>query len=114
MENASRRLAKAAERVTIEGAAIILGVPARTVQSLAAAGTLPSAAKVGRRWTFDEAALRRWLTGQEAAEARRCRSEKPRRAATGAAASSGGASRSAARRSGGAYEQAMRRLRSGA
>lgn len=103
-------LARRPERVTIDGAVAILGVPARTVQALAAAGELPGSAKIGRRWTFDEAALRRWVAEKERET---CRSEMPRRTAIGAAMSCGGASRSAARNSDGAYEQAMRRLLSG-
>ncbi|MDF2809900.1 MAG: hypothetical protein K0S56_931 [Microvirga sp.] len=42
-------------------AAGILGISVRSVQSLAAKGELPGAAKVGGLWTFDETALRSWL-----------------------------------------------------
>jgi len=37
------------ERICIEDVAKILGIPARSVQAMAAAGKIPSAAKLGRR-----------------------------------------------------------------
>lgn len=49
------------ERVRAYEAAGVLGISVRTVQALAARGELPSAAKVGGLWTFDEKALRSWL-----------------------------------------------------
>jgi hypothetical protein len=43
------------ERGTIAEAVAIIGLPARTVQAMAAIGKIPSAAKLAgsRRWTFD-------------------------------------------------------------
>lgn len=49
------------ERVRAREAAAILGISTRTVQSLAAKGELPGAAKIGGLWTFDKKALRDWL-----------------------------------------------------
>jgi excisionase family DNA binding protein len=53
------------ERITAFEAALILGVPLRTVQALAAHGQLPTAARIGRRWTFNEAALRTFIRNRE-------------------------------------------------
>jgi excisionase family DNA binding protein len=53
------------ERIHSLGVAMILGVTVRKVQEMAARGELPSAARIGRRWTFNEAAIRRWLQQQE-------------------------------------------------
>lgn len=101
------------ERVDAGRAADVLGIPRRTVLDLAAKGTIP-AAKVGRRWTFSEVQLRDWLKKQE----ERCRDPgsggKPRNSATGGAMPSGRASRSMGRNSEDRYEQAMRKLLSGA
>ena len=63
-----------AERITREAAVLILGVPGRTVLHLAAMGRIPGAAKIGCRWTFNEAMLRAWIRSREdevAARARR-------------------------------------------
>lgn len=49
------------ERIRVEAASAILGVTPRCVQSLAARGELPSACKIGKIWTFEEAALRNWI-----------------------------------------------------
>ena len=55
------------ERGTIAEAVAIIGLPARTVQAMAAIGKIPSAAKLAgsRRWTFDLSALRRWIKHEE-------------------------------------------------
>lgn len=53
------------ERIKASEAALILGLPHRTVLGFAAQGRLPGAAKLGRSWTFDEAKLRAWVKGQE-------------------------------------------------
>lgn len=55
------------ERIQSHQARAILGVSLRSVQNLAAGGVLPSAAKYARDWTFDEAALRRYVTEREQA-----------------------------------------------
>lgn len=52
-------------RITADQAAMILGVPLRTVQQMAAAGCLPGAVKIGKRWTFDPAKLSAWLGENE-------------------------------------------------
>ena len=100
-----------AERVPIERASSILGVPPRTVQALAARGEIPAAAKIGRRWTFDLAALRGYVKFRESQS---CRSAEPRGIVIGGGIRSGGASRSRGARSGSAYEQTMLRLRKAA
>lgn len=53
------------ERITVEEASPILGLPARTIQQMAARGIIPGAAKFGRRWTFDERKLRAFIRGRE-------------------------------------------------
>lgn len=49
------------ERIRAHAVGGILGISARTVQSLAARGELPGAAKIGGVWTFDEKAIRDWV-----------------------------------------------------
>jgi hypothetical protein len=39
------------ERITIEDAQPLIGLPIRTVQAMAAKGEIPGAAKMRRRWT---------------------------------------------------------------
>ena len=53
------------ERIFAEQVAAIIGVPVRTAQVMAARGDLPSAAKIGRRWSFNEQAIRAWLEQKE-------------------------------------------------
>lgn len=53
------------ERIRVREVAAILGITARTVQAMAGRGALPSAVKVGRQWTFNEAAVRQWLVDEE-------------------------------------------------
>jgi excisionase family DNA binding protein len=53
------------ERIQPPVVASILGVTTKTVREMAERGDLPSAARIGRRWTFNEAAIRRWLQQQE-------------------------------------------------
>jgi excisionase family DNA binding protein len=55
------------ERIQTGRAKEILGISLRSVQNLAAKGELPSAAKCGRSWTFNEADLRRYVAEQEEA-----------------------------------------------
>jgi hypothetical protein len=59
------------ERIAIAEASAILGRPIRTVSDMAARGLLPTAAKIGSRWTFVEAALRQYVKDEEEATARR-------------------------------------------
>jgi excisionase family DNA binding protein len=75
------------ERICIEDVAKILGIPARSVQAMAAAGKIPSAAKLGRRWTFNERAVRTFLRNEEI----KCQNEKHRAVHIGAMASCGAA-----------------------
>jgi hypothetical protein len=61
------------ERIQSRAAKSILGIALRSVQSLAAQGKLPSAAQYKRNWTFEEAALRRFVAEQEQATQDRAR-----------------------------------------
>lgn len=53
--------ARKRERIRAIEASDILGVELRTVQAMAARGELPGAAKVGKLWTFDQKALKKFL-----------------------------------------------------
>ena len=55
------------ERIVSAKVASILGIPVQTVREMAALGQLPSAARLGRHWTFNEKVIRRWLGAREAA-----------------------------------------------
>ncbi|MGI3902682.1 MAG: tyrosine-type recombinase/integrase [Janthinobacterium lividum] len=98
-----------AERIGRQDAAAIMGLPERTVTLLARRKEIPGAAILGRRWTFDEVALRAWIRSKEDEVWQDHGS--PRRAATGAARRSGVASRSRASNTDEAYEQMMRSSR---
>ena len=102
------------ERVTLVETAAILGVPIRTVQRLANNRQLPTAAKIGRLWTFNEAAIRAWLVEQESIQPCQRIERKPQRAATGEVVHSGRASPSPERNTGSASRQVIRSLRAGA
>jgi hypothetical protein len=103
-----RKTAEAAERGTVEQASSILGLPVRTVQSRAARGELPGAAKFGRRWTFDLGKLRRLVREKE----RKTWQNGTRRAdVTGGAIPSGAGLRSMAATSDGRFTQVTQRLR---
>ncbi len=54
-------------RGTIEDVLPIIGLPRRTVQSMAAAGKIPGAVRLAgsRRWTFNLDLMRRWIERQE-------------------------------------------------
>lgn len=54
-------------RVKASAIAERLGITARTVANLAANGSLPSAAKIGKVWTFDPARIEQFIREQEAA-----------------------------------------------
>lgn len=75
------------ERIFVEDVSRILGLPSRTVQTMAVQGRLPSAAKVGRRWSFNENAVRALLKEEEA----RWQNEKLQKAPTGVMVSYGAA-----------------------
>ncbi|KAA0113530.1 DNA-binding protein [Methylobacterium sp. P1-11] len=102
------------ERVTIAEAAAILGVSLRVVQRLASKRQLPTAAKVGRLWTFNEAAIRAWLVEQESKPPCQQIERRPRRAATGEVAHSGRALPSPGRSTGSASRQVIQSLRAAA
>ena len=53
------------ERVGRQEAALILGVPERTVTLLARRGEIPGAAIIGRCWTFNEDRIRAWVLEKE-------------------------------------------------
>src|ERR1700674_1294785 len=53
------------ERLTIDDAVAILGLPVRTLQAMASRGRIPGAAKFGRRWTFDLRKLRQLVELRE-------------------------------------------------
>ena len=53
------------ERITIEVAQPLIGLPIRTVQAMAANGEIPGAAKMRRRWTFDRVKLEAWIVHKE-------------------------------------------------
>jgi hypothetical protein len=53
------------ERITIEAAQPLIGLPIRTVQAMAAKGEIPGAAKMRRRWTFDRVKLEGWIVQKE-------------------------------------------------
>lgn len=53
------------ERIRPADVARITGLSRRQVQAMALAGLLPSAAKLGSLWTFDERRIRAWLIDRE-------------------------------------------------
>lgn len=59
------------ERIQAPAAAAITGLSLWNIQRLAIRGEIPGAAKLGSRWTFNEAKLRRWITHREAEACRR-------------------------------------------
>lgn len=61
------------ERITSEDVQAITGLTLRTVQNLADRRIIPSAAKLGGRWMFDEQSVRRWIRLKEAEE---CEAQK--------------------------------------
>ena len=53
-------------RIQSPAAADMIGLSVRSVQDKAARGEIPSAAKVGARWTFDKDTLKQWMRQLEA------------------------------------------------
>ena len=53
------------ERIRTQRAAEITGLSIRGVQSMAARGDIPGAAKLGKVWTFNERKLRAWIKEKE-------------------------------------------------
>jgi hypothetical protein len=61
------------ERCLTDQAVSIVGVPARNLQDMAAQGKIPGAAKIGKRWTFDILALKRWTKTRKKEQDKRVR-----------------------------------------
>jgi excisionase family DNA binding protein len=64
--NAKQRTPEARQRIRASEVAQILGVGVRCVQKMAARGELPSAARIGKIWTFDKAKIEQFLADAEA------------------------------------------------
>ena len=96
-------------RCKIDGAVARLGVEARTVRDMAAAGQIPGAAKLRGSWTFDVALLDAFISEKERETC--LNSQRPRRAVTGVMAPSGGGYKPGAQTSGGHYAQTIQKLR---
>jgi hypothetical protein len=99
------------ERVNIERAGQILGLQPRTVQKMAQRAELPGAAKLGRRWTFNEDKLHTFVRHKERET---WRAQKHQPDVTGAKMSYGAAPRSKVAKSGGRYTQIIQQLRASA
>lgn len=61
-----RTLPDARQRIRSAEVAQLLGVGVRCVQKMAARGELPSAAQIGKLWTFDKAKIEQFLADAEA------------------------------------------------
>jgi excisionase family DNA binding protein len=99
------------ERVKIERAGQILGLQPRTVQKMAQRGELPGAAKLGRRWTFNEDKLRGFVRHKERET---WHAQKHQPDVTGVRTFSGAAPKSKAAKSDGRYTRIIQRLRDSA
>jgi hypothetical protein len=97
------------ERIFVEDVAAIIGVPLRTAQVMASRGELPSAVKIGKRWSFNELAIRGWLKQREI----ECQSDALHRTPIGAAPRSGRRSSLRATPIGSHFAQTIQRLREG-
>lgn len=53
------------ERILLPELARMTGKTPRALQAMAARGAIPSAAKIGRQWTFDRSRVRRWIASAE-------------------------------------------------
>ena len=53
------------ERVRTDRICAMTGLSKRQVQAMAAQGRIPSAAQLGKVWTFRESAVRRWIESRE-------------------------------------------------
>ena len=98
------------ERVGVDVAAAILGVPIRTAQALALRGDLPGCCKIGKKWTFNADELRAWVRRREAET---WRASERGRQSTSAGVSGGPASLSLDRNIDDRYAQIRKALRSG-
>lgn len=98
------------ERIDIDAALPILGLRSRrTVEAMAARGEIPSAAKFGRRWTFNLAALLAFVKERERETWER--NAKLLKAASGTKKASGARPWSTASESGGRSIQLIQQLR---
>jgi hypothetical protein len=88
-----------AERVGISEAALIAGIPKRTLQYFAASGGIPGAGKPKGRWTFDVEELRSW--------SRKLNRKTPCPISTSAGTRGGRVSRSLASNTDAAYAQLL-------
>jgi phage terminase Nu1 subunit (DNA packaging protein) len=88
------------ERIKSEAVAAITGYSIRQVQEMAALGKIPSAAKPGVEWTFNERAVRRWMRLKE-------QEIECRQTSTSAKVSGTRALRSTVRTNDKAYEQVL-------
>ena len=97
-----------AERVNVELAGQILGLHPRTVQKMAQRGEIPGAAKIGRRWTFNEDKLRGFVRYKERET---WHAQKHRQDVTGAKTFSGAAPKSKGAKFDGHYTRIIQQLR---
>jgi predicted DNA-binding transcriptional regulator AlpA len=54
------------ERIRVQQVVEITGLSVRQIQGMAARGQIPSAAQLGRLWTFREDSIRAWIADREA------------------------------------------------
>ena len=103
------RVAAPRSRCKIDGAVARLGLEARTVRRLAAAGGIPGAAKIGDAWTFDIAKLDAFVSEKERET---CQNGlKPQRAVTGGRIPSGVGFKPGAATTDGHFAQTIQKLR---
>jgi hypothetical protein len=96
-------------RCKIDGAVARLGLEARTVRNMAAAGDIPGAAKFGDTWTFDVALLDAFVAEKERETWQNGR--RPQRAVTGAMARSGAGYKPGVATTDGHFAQTIQKLR---
>lgn len=63
-------LSMAVERVLSDEVARMTGLATRTVLAMSARGQIPSAAKLGLRWSYDPIQVAKWITSLENAAMR--------------------------------------------
>ena len=101
-------------RCKIDGAVSRLGLEARTVRDMAAAGEIPGAAKPRGVWTFDIALLDAFVSEKEREACQNATHARPLKAASGGTAFSTAGFRPAAKTSNGHYAQTIQKLRQAA
>lgn len=92
-------------RIRVTEVSRLTSIKRRTVQDMAAAGTIPGAAKLGGLWTFDPDKLARWIAQRER--------QACRQISTYAAPPIGAGSKSPDANTDQAYERLMRAKRLG-